>query len=283
VVEDRPEDGRAAPRLHRPGLDTRFLGDLYQDLSEHAKKTYALLQTPEFVEEFILDRTLDPAIETFGLDEVRMIDPTCGSGHFLLGAFERLLDRGAEREPGRRSASCAAGSRRRHGVDLNPFAVAIARFRLSWQRCEASGSATCGCSGLSAEPRGRAIRCCTGDERALLKGLKGSRLADAAPVPDRGRGGGEPDPGGRALSRVVGNPPYITVKDPAATDRVPGDVPTATGSTRSPSRSPSASSIWRTANNPHGSAGFVGMITANSFMKRSSARSSSRSTCPKWI
>ena len=29
-------------------LDTRFLGDLYQDLSEHAKEIYALLQTPEF-------------------------------------------------------------------------------------------------------------------------------------------------------------------------------------------------------------------------------------------
>ncbi|EUA08695.1 hypothetical protein I553_9751 [Mycobacterium xenopi 4042] len=27
------------------GVDTRFLGDVYQDLSEHAKKTYALLQT----------------------------------------------------------------------------------------------------------------------------------------------------------------------------------------------------------------------------------------------
>ncbi|MCA9528326.1 MAG: hypothetical protein KC549_18705, partial [Myxococcales bacterium] len=37
--------------------DTRFLGDLYQDLSEDARKRYALLQTPDFVEEFILDRT----------------------------------------------------------------------------------------------------------------------------------------------------------------------------------------------------------------------------------
>ena len=51
-----------------PGWDTRFLGDLYQDLSEYAKKTYALLQTPEFVEEFILDLTLDPAIDEFGLE-----------------------------------------------------------------------------------------------------------------------------------------------------------------------------------------------------------------------
>ena len=47
-----------------PEWDTRFLGDLYQDLSEHARKQYALLQTPEFIEAFILDRTLDPAIDT---------------------------------------------------------------------------------------------------------------------------------------------------------------------------------------------------------------------------
>ena len=83
--------------------NTRFLGDLYQDLSEYAKKTYALLQTPEFVEEFILKYTLDPAIEEFGLEpeppyghpdlprRLRVIDPACGSGHFLLGAFHRLL------------------------------------------------------------------------------------------------------------------------------------------------------------------------------------------------
>ena len=50
-----------------PDWDTRFLGDLYQDLSEAARKKYALLQTPEFVEEFILDRTLEPALDEFGL------------------------------------------------------------------------------------------------------------------------------------------------------------------------------------------------------------------------
>jgi hypothetical protein len=80
--------------------DTRFLGDLYQDLSEDARKRYALLQTPEFVEEFILDRTLNPAIDTFGYREVRLIDPTCGSGHFLLGAFRRLFDLHLKHEPG---------------------------------------------------------------------------------------------------------------------------------------------------------------------------------------
>lgn len=75
-----------------PDWNTRFLGDLYQDLSEAARERYALLQTPEFVESFILDRTLTPALGIYTLEEVDLIDPTCGSGHFLLGAFERLRD-----------------------------------------------------------------------------------------------------------------------------------------------------------------------------------------------
>src|SRR5690606_30031559 len=52
-----PDTGELEHDFTDPELDTRFLGDLYQDLSDHAKKNYALLQTPEFVESFILDRT----------------------------------------------------------------------------------------------------------------------------------------------------------------------------------------------------------------------------------
>ena len=123
--------------------NTRFLGDLYQDLSEHAKKTYALLQTPEFVEEFILKYTLDPAIKEFGLEpeppyghpnlprRLRVIDPACGSGHFLLGAFHRLLaawqDQSGDTD---KWVLIARALESVHGVDKNPFAAAIARFRL---------------------------------------------------------------------------------------------------------------------------------------------------------
>jgi hypothetical protein len=111
--------------------DTRFLGDLYQDLSETARKKYALLQTPLFVEEFILERTLEPAIREFGLRDLKMIDPACGSGHFLLGGFARILNHWRKVEPGtndRELVNRALASV--HGVDLNPYAVAIARFRL---------------------------------------------------------------------------------------------------------------------------------------------------------
>ena len=61
-----PETGELAHDFTDPDWDTRFLGDLYQDLSEEARKRYALLQTPEFVEAWILDRTLEPAIREFG-------------------------------------------------------------------------------------------------------------------------------------------------------------------------------------------------------------------------
>ena len=61
VLAERDETGLLRD-LTDPTLSTRFLGDLYQDLSEAARTTYALLQTPEFVEEFILDRTLEPAM-----------------------------------------------------------------------------------------------------------------------------------------------------------------------------------------------------------------------------
>ncbi|MGK4007053.1 BREX-2 system adenine-specific DNA-methyltransferase PglX [Sorangium sp. So ce1036] len=127
----RKRDASGAPALVFAGEDTRFLGDLYQDLSEAVRKRYALLQTPEFVEEFILDQTLDPAIAEFGLKEVTLIDPTCGSGHFLLGAFRRLLGRWQKEAPAEHIADLARRALDQvYGVDINPYAVAIARFRL---------------------------------------------------------------------------------------------------------------------------------------------------------
>ena len=94
-----PETGEIVHDFTDTNWDTRFLGDLYQDLSESVRKRYALLQTPEFVESFILDYTLEKAKDTFGLSGLRLIDPTCGSGHFLLTSFERLFNDWIKREP----------------------------------------------------------------------------------------------------------------------------------------------------------------------------------------
>jgi hypothetical protein len=189
-----PETGALRRDFTDPSRSTRFLGDLYQDLSAAARKQYALLQTPEFVESFILDRTLEPAVEEFGLEGFRMIDPACGSGHFLLGAFERLLERWRRRAPQEGDRALAAKALASvYGVDLNPFAAAIARFRLLVAALQTSGIRT-----LVEAPR-FPINIAVGD--SLLHGpppgqqtFREVETADPATVPLGGlpRRGGQP-------------------------------------------------------------------------------------------
>jgi hypothetical protein len=160
-----PESGDLIHDFTDESWDTRFLGDLYQDLSKYAKKRYALLQTPVFVEQFILDRTLTPAIELFGYDQVRMIDPTCGSGHFLLGGFERLFRLSQEHRPGENARVLAQKVLDQvYGVDLNPNVVVIAHFRLLLVALRA-----CGVGRMKDSPDFR-INVVTGD--SLLHGKR---------------------------------------------------------------------------------------------------------------
>ncbi|MGW4505053.1 BREX-2 system adenine-specific DNA-methyltransferase PglX [Streptomyces sp. NPDC004436] len=257
------------------GWDTRFLGDLYQDLSEAARKTYALLQTPEFVEEFILDRTMDPAVREFGYEGLKMIDPTCGSGHFVLGAFRRLIHLWGEGQPGKDvHERVRAALDSVHGVDLNPFAVAIARFRLLVAAMAASGVRTMTDAAQYEWP----IHLAVGD--SLIK----SRQLELT------LGGGEEDEGdplalfsyatedvhehpeilrqGR-YHVVVGNPPYVTVKDKKLGDLYRELYDSCY---REYSLSvPFAQRFFELAKrgDTHGRGyGVVGQITASSFMKR---------------
>lgn len=251
-------------------LDTRFLGDLYQDLSDHAKKNFALLQTPEFVEEFILDRTLDPAIETFGLAETKLIDPTCGSGHFLLGAFDRILEQWRQREPGTPIRELAQRTLDAvSGVDLNPFAVAIARFRLLVAALKAANIAR-----LADAPNFR-FRVAVGD--SLIHGTRSGELFTGAEGFSALIEHRYPSEDGELANEilqagtyhaVVGNPPYITVKEPALRD-----VYRAIYSTAYMQYSlgvPFTERFFDLAVGGSGRAdgGFVGLITTNSFMKR---------------
>lgn len=242
-------------------LDTRFLGDLYQDLSEAARKKYALLQTPIFVEEFILDRTLEPAIETFGLDKVRLIDPACGSGHFLLGTFARLLDRWQRREPATPRRELVKRTLDAiHGVDLNPYAVAIARFRLllaAWQAC--------GIRSLVNAPAFSVNLAC-GDSllHGSTKPVQGSlgftalahhyQTEDAADLERLLRPG--------TYQAVVANPPYITPKDRGLNEKYRERYSAC--HMKYSLAVPFMQRIFDLACE----GGFTGQITANSFMKR---------------
>ena len=266
-----------------PQWDTRFLGDLYQDLSEAARKKYALLQTPEFVEEFILDRTLEPAVREFELDApaieqhyqqpatpagFRMIDPACGSGHFLLGSFWRLFEDWRRREPGamtRVSAQRALDSI--HGVDLNPYAVAISRFRLLLAALKASGigrladappfeiNVACGDSLLHGPDT--AIQTTLGDIREEQHTYWHEDLALLRRILRNGH-----------YHAVVANPPYITPKDRGLNQRYRNKYDAC--HMKYSLSVPFMARIFRLAisGTDKNTAGFTGQITANSFMKR---------------
>ncbi|WP_261574302.1 BREX-2 system adenine-specific DNA-methyltransferase PglX [Frankia gtarii] len=266
----RTEAGTLVHDFTDPAWDTRFLGDLYQDLSEDVRKKYALLQTPEFVEEFILDLTLTPAIDEFGYDVVKLIDPTCGSGHFLLGAFHRLLAEWERNTPDRdvfervRLALDAV-----HGVDINPYAAAIARFRLVIAALRAAGLTTLDAAAGYTFPlhvavgdsliKHRQLDLFGGERDELAEFAYATEdLADHPGILEEGR-----------YHAVVGNPPYIIVRDKKLNELYREMYSACSG--KYALSVPFAQRLFelaKQADREGRGAGRVGQITANSFMKR---------------
>ena len=265
----RQEDADGALLWSFQGADTRFLGDLYQDLSEDVRKRFALLQTPDFVERFILEQTLEPAIAEFGLQTVRVIDPTCGSGHFLLGAFDRLLSHRQQAAPAvdvRDHALAALGQV--YGVDVNPYAVAIARFRLTLAYLQRTGITK-----LAHAPK-LPLNLVVADS-LLHGGGKGAELLlieQDRPDIDRvawqeSMFALDDETTGRKILRqryhaVVGNPPYITCKDSVLREVYRERYRSAAG--KYALAAPFTERFFELASE----GGFVGLINANSFMKR---------------
>ena len=269
-----PDSGELVHDFTDADWNTRFLGDLYQDLSETAQKKFALLQTPEFVEEFILDRTLTPAIHEFGYREVRLIDPTCGSGHFLLGGFARLLEKWQRNDPGRNARDIVQRALDAiHGVDLNPFAIAISRFRLLVAALNA-----CGENRLAEAPNFR-FNLAAGD--SLLHGPRLGRGqlelgGEAENLVGRGFAHAYASEDlfdlnrilGQRYHAVVGNPPYITVKDAVLNAAYRNRY--ASCHRQYSLGVPFTERFFELAvvGGDGQPAGYVGLITANSFMKR---------------
>jgi len=255
-------------REHR----TRFLGDLYQNLSESARKRYALCQTPGFVIDFILDRTLTPALDAFGLEIIRMIDPSCGSGHFLLEAFARIFRLWQAKEPGTNPPALVQRALDAvYGVDLNPFAIEISRFRLLIAALESSSIER-----LKDAPNFQ-FNLAAGDSL-----LHGSRV----------RGGGierglfedrlqffyeteDAEELKRILSQpyhvVVGNPPYINVSDSVLREAYRDRFLTCYGKYQLgvPFTERFFDLTLHSDDLASKCAGWMGMIVSNAFMKRS--------------
>lgn len=206
---------------------------------------------------------------------LRCIDPACGSGHFLLGLFERLLKKWRGLEPGTdRWVLIRRALESVHGADKNPYAVSIARFRLLVAALKAGEVRE-----LRGAP-GLPIRVAVAD--SLLHGREAGQ--ETGPMLDDAERGEvftyrtedvkgyvkEVDLLGRGSYHVVvGNPPYITVKDKQENQNY-RDVYWACSGKYALS-APFAQRIFELAlraGGDHRDGGFTGQITANSFMKR---------------
>ena len=269
-----PDTGALRHDFTDPERDTRFLGDLYQDLSDEAKKRFALLQTPEFVEEFILDPHPGP--------RPRRVRPGPHPPHrprLRLRPFPaRRLPAAAARmvrpvSPAPPSAcSSSAPSTASTASTSTP-----SRRPSPASACSPPPSARAVSNASRTPPPSRstsppATACCTAAASASW-----TSAAKRSSSPGR-RGSDTPflaedlDALNRILGRryhvVVGNPPYVTVKDKAVNrlyrDRY------STCHRQYSLAVPFTERFFGLAL-PGGDArpaGYVGLITANSFMKR---------------
>lgn len=164
----RPE-GQPLTRVNWRDMETEELGSVYESLLEltprasadartfdfaegdetrgNARKTSGSYYTPEALVKLLLDSTLEPVLDAAEARnpadpaaevlKLSIIDPACGSGHFLLGAARRAAARIAKhRSPGAPSQDEFQHALREvvshciYGVDRNPMAVELCKVAL---------------------------------------------------------------------------------------------------------------------------------------------------------
>ncbi len=164
----RPE-GQPLTRVNWRDMETEELGSVYESLLEltprasadartfefaegeeskgNARKTSGSYYTPDALVNLLLDSTLEPLLDAAEarnpadppaeILKLSIIDPACGSGHFLLGAARRAAGRIAKlRSPGAPSQEEFQHALREvvthciYGVDRNPMAVELCKVAL---------------------------------------------------------------------------------------------------------------------------------------------------------
>ena len=71
-------------------------GELTFQRQEGARKSHGVYYTPTYVVEYLVDHALGPVLKDADgsrISAVRLVDPACGSGSFLIKAYDRLGER----------------------------------------------------------------------------------------------------------------------------------------------------------------------------------------------
>ncbi len=148
-----------APEIDLPARRFGFIGfDMHaspsgrgaggEGVRGNARKLTGSYYTPDALVQELIQSALDPVIEQRLADnpanpidallDIKVIDPACGSGHFLLAAARRLAEKlaqlrapeGAVKPADYRHALREVIARCIHGVDRNPMAIELARTAL---------------------------------------------------------------------------------------------------------------------------------------------------------
>lgn len=141
------------PAIDLPARTFGFVGRTEEgSTAGNARKLTGSYYTPDSLVQELIKSALDPAIEqrlaahpanpTEALLAIRVVDPACGSGHFLLAAARRLAEKlaqlrsleggqeGAIQPQDYRHALREVVARCIYGVDRNPMAIELARMAL---------------------------------------------------------------------------------------------------------------------------------------------------------
>lgn len=130
----------------RPALNVDAASFALETLGGHERKTTGSYYTPSSLIAVALDTALEPALAAAARQPnpesailaLKVVDPACGSGHFLLAAAHRMARRLAairtgEAEPAPEATRTALRDvigRCLYGVDLNPMAVELCKVSL---------------------------------------------------------------------------------------------------------------------------------------------------------
>jgi len=139
------------PQITKDGRSFSFASSA--ESRGHARKTTGSYYTPDELVQLLLVSALDPVVKRTvdahpdqpidALFELSIVDPACGSGHFLLAAARRLADHVARIRtvgtptPGDYQRALRDVVRRCiYGVDMNPLAVEICKVSLWMESIE---------------------------------------------------------------------------------------------------------------------------------------------------
>jgi hypothetical protein len=240
------------PEIDLPARKFGFVGLTSEgSTAGNARKLTGSYYTPDSLVQELIKSALDPVIEqrladrpdnpTEALLSLRIIDPACGSGHFLLAAARRLAEKlaqlratdGEQTEQDFRHALRDVVSRCIFGVDRNPMAIELARTAL-WLEGFAEGQplgfldhhlqvgdALLGLTDLKALEQGipkDAFKPLSGDDKGVCKQLAKANAAALKSLEKQRKAhsfgqldvGNEPDSGLSQLQAIEAMPEHTT-------------------------------------------------------------------------